>query len=151
MVIKNVYLASLLTGMGIKVTAELVVDDSNGVKLTFPDISEIGEIAVDVAVDAPDGTYVIANGETPITIVVLSGKVSEIVESVVEASVAATTELDEEVKAVLTAIAAKYTGLETKYTAMEKSYNELKASLKHGSDKSVVTSKADEAPQFKII
>ena len=75
MKIKNVFLASLLSKMGVEAKAELVIDDSNGVTLTFPDISDIAEIAEGVAVDAPDGTYVIANGEDVWTLVVLAGAI----------------------------------------------------------------------------
>ena len=54
MKIKNVFLASLLTGLGHTVKAELIVDDVNGLSITFPDITAASEIALGVAVDVPD-------------------------------------------------------------------------------------------------
>lgn len=102
MKVKNTFLASLLTTLGQKVKAELVVDDVNGTSHTFPDITEISEIAEGVSISSPDGTYVIADGEDSYTIVVLAGVVTSIVKDepaeVVEAS------LDAEVAEVLTAI-----------------------------------------------
>jgi len=41
MIIKTKFLAELMTKLGHKIKAELVIDDSNGVSLTFPDISDI--------------------------------------------------------------------------------------------------------------
>ena len=56
MKVKNTFLASLLTTLGQKVKAELVVDDVNGTSHTFPDITEISEIAEGVSISSPDGT-----------------------------------------------------------------------------------------------
>ena len=78
MKIKNTFLASLLTKIGHEVKAELVIDDASGTTLTFPDISDISEIAEGVAIDAADGTYTIANGEDVMTVVVVAGVVTSV-------------------------------------------------------------------------
>ena len=127
MKIKNVFLASLLTSLGVEVKAELVIDDSNGVSLTFPDISDIAEIAEGVAVDAPDGTYVIADDDHSITVVVASG----VVASVTMPAQAAATELDAEVAAVLTAVVEAHKAAKADIVALRAEIVALKASLKH--------------------
>lgn len=134
MKIKNVFLASLLTKLGHEVKAELVIDDSNGVSLTFPDISDIAEIAEGVAVDAPDGTYVIANGEESLTIVVMAGLVTSVTTEapVAEAEVP---ELGAEVEAVLTAVVEAHNKLKLEFVAQQKELKDLKASLKHEEEK----------------
>lgn len=134
MKIKNVFLASLLTGLGVEVKAELVIDDSNGTTLTFPDISDIAEIAEGVAVDAPDGTYVIADGDSSITVVVASGAVTSATK---DEPVASTdpNELGEEVQAVLTEVVKAHTALKADFTALLNRHNALVASLKHEEEK----------------
>lgn len=157
MKIENKFLASLLTSIGVKVVAELAIDDTNGVKLTFPDISEISEIAEGVAVDAPDDTYVIANGDKSITIVVAAGKVTEVKDTSADdaaaaakaAAEAAKGEIDPEVKAFLTILTAEIKADKAKFTALEKDYNSLKASLKHGTEETKVEKEPIE--NFKIV
>lgn len=152
MKIKNLFLASLLVSMGQKVNASLTVDDSTGTPLTFPDISEISEIAVGTATDAPDGTYTIAVGDASITIVVLAGLVDEIVEP---AGADDSIEIDADLQAVLTAVVANYTALNTKFIALEADHNSLKVSLKHEGDAAGAAAKAAKDAgineMFKIV
>lgn len=152
MKVKNSFLASLLTKMGIEAKAELVIDDSNGVTLTFPDISDIAEIAEGVAVDAPDGTYVVANGEDTWTLVVLAGAVvSATMEAPadVEAEVA---ELEAETQAVLTAITDEVVASKATIVKLVAELKDLKASLKHEVEPAVVIPTANKkVPTFKMI
>jgi hypothetical protein len=153
MKIKNQFIASLLIDMGVKgVNASLTIDDSTGTPLTFPDISEISEIAVGTATDAPDGTYTIAVGDASITIVVIAGLVDEIVTPAGEDDVV---EVDAELQAVLTAVVANYTALNAKFVALEADHNALKVSLKHDGDAAGAAAKAAKdagiAGQFKIV
>jgi len=152
MKIKNVFLASLLSKMGVEAKAELVIDDSNGVTLTFPDISDIAEIAEGVAVDAPDGTYVIANGEDVWTLVVLAGAVvSATMEAPAEAEAAAT-ELEVETQAALTAIVEEVVALKASNVKLVAELKDLKASLKHDVEKPAAAAVAKgKTPTFKMI
>jgi hypothetical protein len=153
MKIKNKFLASLLTGLGHEVKAELVIDDSNGTSLTFPDISDIAEIAEGVAIDAPDGTYVIANGDETITIVVLSGVVtSYTTETVTAEEPAETGEVNAEVAAVLTAVVDEVKALKAANVSYVAELKALKASLKHNVEvPGAAAAQKDPASQFKII
>jgi hypothetical protein len=151
MVIKTKFLASLLTKLGHEVKAELVIDDSNGVSLTFPEISDIAEIAEGVAVDAPDGTYVIANETDTITIVVLSGVVTSYTTEAVVAAEEPATELGAEVEAVLEAVVEAYNGLNAKFVALETDHKTLKASLKHSEEKPGAAAAQQSADKYKII
>lgn len=130
MVIKTKFLAELMTKLGHKVKAELVIDDSNGVSLTFPDISDIAEIAEGVAVDAPDGTYVVADGEGTLTVVVLAGTVASVTPNEVAAE-EDTPALSAEVEAVLEAVVEANVSLRAEVVALTKDLKTLKASLKH--------------------
>ena len=135
MKIKNKFLASLLTSLGQEVKAELVIDDSNGVSLTFPDISDIAEIAEGVAVDAPDGTYVIANGDASLTVVVLGGLVTSVTEDTPAAAVVEPGEVDAEIAAVLTAVVDEVKALKAENSSVKAELKSLKASLKHDEEK----------------
>lgn len=155
MKVKNKFIASMLIEMGVKgVNASLTVDDSTGTPLTFPDISEISEITVGTATDAPDGTYTIAVGDASITIVVLAGLVDEIVEPDGSGDVV---EIDAETQALLAAVVANYKALNLKFTALEADHNSLKASLKHEGDAAGAGAAAKAAKdagiagQFKIV
>lgn len=152
MKIKNVFLASLLSKMGVEAKAELVIDDSNGVTLTFPDISDIAEIAEGVAVDAPDGTYVIANGEDVWTLVVLAGAVvSATMEAPAEAEAVAT-ELEVDTQAALTAIVEEVVALKGNYASVVAELKDLKASLKHDVEKPAAAASANKkVPTFKVV
>ena len=151
--IKNTFLASLLTKIGHEVKAELVIDDASGTTLTFPDISDISEIAEGVAIDAADGTYTIANGEEVMTVVVVSG----VVDSVSDGSgtieeVAA--ELGAEVQEVLAAITDEVVALKAHNVKLVAELKDLKASLKHDTDEGKkVPAAADKknVPTFKVI
>lgn len=151
MKIKNVKLVALLKSIGVEVKAELVIDDSNGTSLTFPDISDIAEIAEGVAIDAPDGTYVIANDTETTTIVVAGGLVSSYTTEAVVAATEPATELGAEVEAVLEAVVAKFTDLEAKYVALEKDHKALKVSLKHEEEKPGAAAAQQSAGKYKII
>jgi hypothetical protein len=149
MKIKNVFLASLLTKLGHEVKAELVIDDSNGVSLTFPDISDIAEIAEGVAVDAPDGTYVIADGDAAMTVVVASGAVMSVTK---DEPMAAVPELGAEVEATLEAIVEAHTELKSQFVALQKDHNELKATLKHDVEKpGAAAASTEPTTKYKIV
>lgn len=151
MKIKNVFLASLLTKLGHEVKAELVIDDSNGVSLTFPDISDIAEIAEGVAVDAPDGTYVIANGDDTLTIVVLAGLVTSVEVTTPEAA-AEVPELGAEVEAVLTAVVEAHAQAKADIVALKGEIKALKASLKHGEEGAgAAAAQGGTATKYKIV
>lgn len=156
MKIPQTVLASLLGKMGRKIKAELVIDDSTGVPRTFPEISDVSEIAEGVAVDAPDGTYVFANGDEALTVVVAAGVVTSVtvdspeaeasvedaeVLQVLEAVVDENVALKEEVKANKEAIANLTTAL-----------NDLKVSLKHDDGKGAAPAAAgNKKSLFKAV
>jgi len=151
--VKNKFLASLLNTLGVEVKAELVIDDSNGTSLTFPDISDVAEIAEGVAVDAPDNTYVIANETETITIVVAGGVItSYTTEPVVAATEPAATELGAEVEAVLEAVVASLSEYKAKFTALEKDHKALKASLKHETEPAgAAAAQTDVKSKYNIV
>ena len=152
MKIKNVFLASLLSKMGVEAKAELVLDDSNGVTLTFPDISDIAEIAEGVAIDAPDGTYVIANGEESMTIVVLGGVVASVTMEAPAAAAAVATELEAETQAVLEAITEQVVALKASNVKLVAELKDLKTSLKHDVEPpAAVASAKKNVPTFKVV
>lgn len=151
MKIKNVFLASLLTSLGHEVKAELIIDDSNGTSLTFPDISDIAEIAVGVAVDAPDGTYVIANDTDTITIVVMGGVVTSYTTEPVVAKVEAT-EIDAEVAATLAVVVEQVVALKAALAKSDANFTALKTSLKHEVEGTgAAAASTDPATKYKIV
>lgn len=149
MKITNKVLATMLTRLGYAVKAELVIDDANGTTLTFPDISDINELAVGVATDAPDGTYVIADGDNSITIVVLSGIIESI--EIVEPTVDAAVEPDAEVLAVLEAVIDANVEQKTQIVALQNELKALKVSLKHDDGKAPAAAAGKAQPSFKIV
>ena len=152
MKIKNVFLASLLSKMGVEAKAELVIDDSNGVNLTFPDISDFAEIAEGVAIDAPDGTYVIANGEESMTIVVLGGVVASVTMEAPAAAEAVATELEAETQAVLEAITEQVVALKASNVKLVAELKDLKTSLKHDVEPPAAAASAKKnVPTFKVV
>jgi len=153
MKIKNVKLVALLKSIGVEVKAELVIDDSNGTSLTFPDISDIAEIAEGVAIDAPDGTYVIANGPDTITIVVMGGVVTSFTTApIVGATQDATAgEVDAEVLQVLEAVVDAHKELKAKFVTLEADHKALKVSLKHEEEKPGAAAASTSASKYKII
>ena len=152
MKIKNVFLASLLSKMGVEAKAELVIDDSNGVTLTFPDISDIAEIAEGVAIDAPDGTYVIANGEESMTIVVLGGVVASVTMEAPASAEAVATELEAETQAVLEAITEQVVALKASNVKLVAELKDLKTSLKHDVEVPAAAASANKnVPTFKVV
>lgn len=152
MKIKNVFLASLLSKMGVEAKAELVIDDSNGVTLTFPDISDIAEIAEGVAIDAPDGTYVIANGEESMTIVVLGGVVASVTMETPAAAEAVATELEAETQAVLEAITEQVVALKASNVKLVAELKDLKTSLRHDVEVPAAAASAQKnVPTFKVV
>ena len=151
MKIKNTFLASLLTKIGHEVKAELVIDDASGTTLTFPDISDISEIAEGVAIDAADGTYTIANGDEVMAVVVVAGVVTSVA---IETPEAVEGELDTEVAAVLEAISDEVVALKAHNVKLVAELKDLKASLKHDTDEGKkVPAAADKknVPTFKVI
>ena len=153
MKIKNTFLASLLTKIGHEVKAELVIDDASGTTLTFPDISDISEIAEGVAIDAADGTYTIAHGEEVMTVVVVAGVVTSVATETPEAVAAVGGELDTEVAAVLEAISDEVVALKAHNIKLVAELKDLKASLKHDTDEGKKPAAADKknVPTFKVI
>lgn len=156
MKIKNTFLASLLTKIGHEVKAELVIDDASGTTLTFPDISDISEIAEGVAIDAADGTYTIANGEDVMTVVVVAGVVTSVaIESPAAVAAAADEgELGAEVAAVLEAISDEVVALKAHNVKLVAELKDLKASLKHDTVEGVKPPAAADkknVPSFKVI
>ena len=151
--IKNTFLASLLTKIGHEVKAELVIDDASGTTLTFPDISDISEIAEGVAIDAADGTYTIANGEEVMTVVVVAGVVTSVATETPEAVAAVGGELDTEVAAVLEAISDEVVALKAHNVKLVAELKDLKASLKHDTEEGKKPAAADKknVPTFKVI
>ena len=151
MKIKNTFLASLLTKIGHEVKAELVIDDASGTTLTFPDISDISEIAEGVAIDAADGTYTIANGEEVMTVVVVAGVVTSVA---IETPAAVGGELDSEVAAVLEAISDEVVALKAHNVKLVAELKDLKASLKHDTGegkKAPAAADKKNVPTFKVI
>ena len=155
MKIKNTFLASLLTKIGHEVKAELVIDDASGTTLTFPDISDISEIAEGVAIDAADGTYTIANGEDAMMLVaVVAGLVTSVATETPEAVAAVEGELGAEVQEVLAAITDEVVALKAHNVKLVAELKDLKASLKHDTDEGKkVPAAADKknVPTFKVI
>lgn len=152
MKIKNKILADLLSSMGVDAKAELVIDDSNGVALTFPNISDIAEIAEGVAVDAPDGTYVVAHNDGSMTVVVLAGAVVSASMDEPAAAEAAATELEADTQAALAAIVEVVVALKVSYASVVAELKDLKASLKHDVEKPAAAAVAKtNVPQFKVI
>lgn len=138
--------------MGVDAKAELVIDDTNGVTMTFPDISDIAEIAQGVAVDAPDGTYMVANGEETWTLVVLAGLVASLEAMGVEAVAAVNTELEAETMATLEAIVGEVVASKASIVKLVAELKDLKASLKHEVEVPAGAAAAKEKqPQFKVI
>lgn len=151
MKIKNIFLASLMAKMGHEVKAELVIDDANGVALTFPDISEISEIAEGVAVSAPDGTYTIADGDAALIVVVMGGLVTSVTaEEPAPAPVAEEGEIGTEVAAVLTAITEEVVALKASNLKYVAELKDLKISLKHDTSEGKKP-EAEKTNKFKII
>lgn len=153
MKIKNTFLASLLTKIGHEVKAELVIDDASGTTLTFPDISEISEIAEGVAIDAADGTYTIAHGEDAMTVVVVAGVVTSVAMETPAPVAAVGGELDSEVAAVLEAISDEVVALKASNVKLVAELKDLKTSLKHDTDEGKKPAAADKknVPTFKVI
>lgn len=151
MKIKNTFLASLLTKIGHEVKAELIIDDANGTSLTFPDISDISEIAEGVAVSAPDGTYTIANGDAALIVVVMGGVVTSVTDET-PAPIAEEGELDAEVAAVLTAVTDEVVALKAANVKLVAELRDLKTSLKHDTQEGNPAPAAGKAkPTFKLI
>ena len=153
MKIKNTFLASLLTKIGHEVKAELVIDDASGTTLTFPDISDISEIAEGVAIDAADGTYTIANGEEVMTVVVLAGVVTSVAMETPAPVAAVGGELGAEVAAVLEAFSDEVVAVKASNLKLVAELKDLKASLKHDTDEGKKPAAADKknVPSFKVI
>jgi hypothetical protein len=140
MKVKNPILAAMLTKLGVEVKAELIIDDSNGTSLTFPEISDVSEIAEGVAVSAPDGTYVIADGDNAITIVVASGVITSV--TIDEPVAAAEETLDADVEAVLEAQTEEIVSLKSEVSALKADLAQLKVSLKHDDGKGAAAAAA---------
>ena len=157
MKIKNKFLASLLTKIGHEVKAELVVDDANGKSLTFPDISEISEIAEGVAISAPDGTYTIADGDIALIVVVMGGLVTSVTTDEpaaepVAAEPVATEEINAELAETLTAIVDEIVAVKALNASVTAELKSLKASLKHDTSEGKKPAETNQnKSKFKIV
>lgn len=150
MKIKNPILASMLKTLGVDVKAELMVDDSTGKTITFPEITEIAEIAVGIAVTAEDGTYTIADGDRAMTIVVVAGIVESL--DIVEPDPIETpSEVDAEVVQVLETLVQANTRSNALIVALQTELRDLKVSLKHNVDKAPAAAAGKNDGKFKII
>jgi len=150
MKIKNPILASMLAKLGVEVKAELIVDDTNGLSITFPDISDVVEIAEGVAVNAPDGTYTVADGENTITMTVLGGIVTAY-ELTTPAAPDAPVEANAEVLAVLEAVVEANVKANGLIVALQAEMKALKVSLKHEGQQAPAAAAGKTNPQFKIL
>lgn len=139
----------MLSKLGVEVKAELIIDDSNGTSLTFPEISDVSEIAVGVAVSAPDGTYVITNDADVITIVVAGGVITTM--DVENPDVEASTELNPEVEAVLEALVTENVTNKAEITALKADLAALKVSLKHDDGKAPAAAADKQKLNFKVV
>ena len=153
MKIKNPILASMLTKLGVEVKAELIIDDSNGTSLTFPDISDVSEIAEGVAVSNADGMYTIADGDNTITIEVLNGTIASvvIVEPTDDSAEATAEVLDAEVQAVLETLVEANVSQKALIVALQKEMKDLKVSLKHSDEKAPAAAADKNKPTFRLI
>ena len=156
MKIKKAFLASLLNKAGIKVKAELVIDDSNGTSLKFPEITDVSEIAVGVAVSVPDGPYVIPNGDNSISIMVVGGVITEFSDDSVVAEEEAS---EEQIEALLLGVVeenvslkAEVAAVNAKLTKMDADFTAMKVALKHDDGKaSAAAAQVGTKPNFKVI
>jgi len=152
MKIKNPILAAILAKYRLKVKAELMVDDTNGLSITFPDISDVVEIAEGVSVNAPDGTYTVADGENTITMTVLGGIVTAYELTTPEAPDEPEVEVNAELLAVLEAVVEASVKANGLIVALQAEMKALKVSLKHEPlEVSAAAAQKNTKPQFKII
>jgi hypothetical protein len=149
MKIKNEFIAMALRKMGAKVNAELVIDDSNGVAVTFPDITEASELAVGVSVSAEDGTYIFADGDDTLTVVVLSG-IIETFERVAKETESEET-IDAETEQLLNTLVEGFVSQKMKIEALQSELKDLKVSLKHEDGKAITPNAKTHKQNFKLI
>lgn len=151
MKIKNEFIAMALGKLGVKVNAELVIDDANGKTVTFPEITEVSELAVGVATDAEDGTYVFVDGDNTITVVVLGGVIDslEIVEKEIEEEVS--TDIEAETQQLLSTLVEGFVSQNLKIVALEQTIVDLKKSLKHEDGKASAAAANTNKQNFKLV
>jgi len=116
-----------------KATALLEINDANDEMMTFPDISDVGEIAADVSVTATDGTHVFTADGNVITLVVTGGKVVS-VDKVEETVSDATAEFIEAVAEQLDVNEQFRATALAEIDGLKKTISEMKALMSHGSD-----------------
>ena len=143
-----------------KSTAKLEIDDANGEKLIFPEIGDISEIAEGVAIEATDGEHVFIADTKTYTVTVAGGKVTAVVETVIEEA-AADTEMNAETVAFVEAVAEALEAGETFQTTAKASIEKLttdlatalgeiktlKSTMSHAKPKE---GEAGEAKEFKV-
>lgn len=143
-----------------KATAKLEIDDATGETLVFPEIGDVSEIAEGVAIEATDGEHVFVADTTTYTVTVAGGKVTTVVETVIEEA-AADTEMSAEtvafVEAVAEALEAGETFQTTATASIEKLTTDLatalaeiktlKSTMSHGKAKE---GEAEDAKEFKV-
>jgi hypothetical protein len=128
-----------------KATAKLEIDDANGEKLLFPEISDVSEIAEGVAVTATDGEHVFTSDTTTYTVTVAAGVITAVVETPIEEEAPAAEAMGEETIAFVEAVAeamevaetfqatatAKFTKLESDLATALETIKTLKATMSH--------------------
>jgi len=139
-----------------KATAKLEVDDANGEKLLFPEISDVSEIAEGVAVTATDGEHVFTADNTTFTVTVAAGVITAVVETPIEEAPAGamSAETVEFIEAVAEAMgaaetfqataAAEIETLKTGLAAALVTIETLKATMSHGR---AAEGESDEKPK----
>ena len=111
-----------------KATAKLEIDDATGETLIFPEIGDVSEIAEGVAIEATDGEHVFVADTTTYTVTVAGGKVTAVVETVIEEA-AADTEMNAETVAFVEAVAEALEAGETFQTTATASIEKLTTDL----------------------
>ena len=143
-----------------KATAKLEIDGATGEKLVFPEIGDVSEIAEGVAIEATDGEHVFVADTTTYTVTVAGGKVTAVVETIIEEA-AAETEMNAETVAFVEAVAealeagetfqttaeARITKLEADLATALGTIGTLKSTMSHGKAKE---GEAEEAKEFKV-
>lgn len=158
MKIKKAFLASVLHRLNRTIKAELIIDDSNGTSLTFPDISDVSEIVEGVAVTAPDDTYVIADGDRTLTIVVASNVVTTVtIDDPADVEAATSEELEQVLSAIVEeneTLKGEVATLTAELKTFKGEFVALKSALKHDDGKGAAAAAAagkGSAKNYKVI
>jgi len=114
-----------------KATAKLEIDDANGEKLLFPEISDVSEIAEGVAVTATDGEHVFTSDTSTYTVTVAAGVITAVIETpLADPNAPAAGAMSEETVAFVEAVAEAMEASETFQATARWQIEELIASNK---------------------